>query len=757
MLKLNSTGQLTENTYDLANDPKHSTLFGTGNGYFGVRGSLEEFGAVFIQGTYIRGVFDSIIEIPITFVDNEYMKKYYFDEQKLKEFEYEDSCINICDFLHLRIKIGEKTFYPWEGKIILWERTLDTDDGSLVRKVIWDDGEGNQTKIVFKRFASFSENHLYIINCKINALNHNLKITVQAGVDTFVKTNGQKKSKVKSVEQTLKETKIIFEKMAKYGHQVALNYSATFTGFDESSHQNKYDDGIYYDEITGTEKELEITKKVLMYANVDTKNFISKLNALSKKYQLLSYEEIYLKHLKAYSDAFKKIDIKIKGDDELDGYLRYANYQTLIGFDRLEKVHSLSAKNLTAEKYNQFVWWDCEIYQEPIFFATFPKESLALLEYRYNRLDAAIENAKLLNEKGAKFAFCSSVTGSENVWIYARHPFLQIHINSDIAYSVINYFHHTLDEDFLINKGLKINLEVMRYFANKLEKIDGKYHLNNVTGTDEHHPYINDNAYTNYTINYIFNESMKYIKKYSLIEKLNIMKEEEQLFIDICNNMELPLEENGMIPQFAGYFELSPTLELAGSGAGTSFQMKQAGLYHKSQVIKQPDVLVAYTYLNINMPGNYKDNFEYYEKMCEASSSLTYPVHAISAIDNADDEKFYDYLMKSIKIDILDMHNCAYQGVHAASMAGGWYGIYRGLFGFEAHEDYLIINPHYTNKFQSVKINFYYHGNKVEAILDNKKHTLMIKSNGDFYLKQKNNQELIKHNKKTIVKGEKND
>lgn len=757
MLKLNSSGFLAENTYDLANDPKHSTLFGTGNGYFGVRGSLEEFGAVFIQGTYIRGVFDSIIEIPITFVDNEYMKKYYFDEQKLKEFEYEDSCINICDFLHLRIIIGNKTFYPWEGKIISWERYLDTSDGSLVREVIWDDGDNNQTKITFKRFASFAENHLYIQNCKITALNHNLKITVQTGIDTFVKTNGQKKSVVKTTEQTIEKTKIIFEKMPKYNHQVALTYLTDFKGFDETTHQNKYQEGIFFDEIISKEKELEVTKKVIVYTNVDTKNYIGKLNSLTKKYQSLDYGKIYSQHLKAYKEAFKRIDIKIKGDDELDGYLRYANYQTLIGFDRYEKVHSLSAKNLTAEKYNQFVWWDCEIYQEPIFFATFPKESLSLLEYRYNRLNSSIENAKLLNEKGAKFAFCSSVTGSENVWIYARHPFLQIHINSDIAYSVINYYHHTLDEDFLINKGLKINIEIMRYFANRLTKENGKYHLKNVTGTDEHHPYINDNAYTNYTINYIFNESMKYIKKYNLQDNLKLTKDEQKLFQDICTNMMLPLLENGMIPQFEGYFDLSKTLELAGSGAGTSFQMKQAGLYHKSQVIKQPDVLVAYTYLNIDMPGNYKENFEYYENMCEASSSLTFPVHAISAIDNEDNDKFYDYLMKSIKIDILDIQKCAYQGIHAASMAGGWYAIYRGLFGIEAHEDYLVVNPHFIDKFTNATINFYYQGHQISATIDNKKKELIIKSKDEFKIKVKNSKEIINHNKISIIKGDKND
>lgn len=760
MLKKNTLGFIGEDSYSLANDPQNSTLFGTGNGYYGVRGSLEEFGAVFIQGTYLRGVFDEIIEIPLTFVDNEYMKKYYFDEQKLKEFEYEDSCINIADILHLRIKIGNKIFYPWEGKIISWERYIDTTDGSLVRNVCWDDGMGNQTLIKFRRFASFSDNHLYLVTATITKLNHDLPVIVQTGIDTFVKTNGQKKSVIEKVTQSITETEIIYRKMPKYKHQVAIKYQTEFRGFDEHTKILQYQDGIYYDEIISNAKEMSVIKKVYTYANIDfsenqRNRFVSKMSRLFDKVKVLSYEDLYLKHLKAYKKAFKKIDIKIKGDCELDAYLRYANYQTLIGFDRFDCVHSLSAKNLTAEKYNQFVWWDCEIYQQPIFLATFPKETKSLLMYRYNRLKASKENAKKLGEKGAKYAFCSSVKGDEQVWSYARHPFLQIHINSDIAYSVINYYHHTLDEDFLCKYGFEMNFEIMRYFANRLEKENNMYHLKNVTGTDEHHPYVEDNAYTNYTIKYIFVKTLEYYFQLQAKVDIEISSEEKSLFRDIAQKIYLPLTENRMIPQFKGYFELSDTLEVVGNGAGTSFQMKQAGLYHKSQIIKQPDVLVLYSYLNLEMPGDYYQNFLYYEKMCESSSSLTYPVHAICAIDNNDEDKFYDYLEKSIKIDIVDLHKCAHQGVHAASMAGGWYGIYRGLFGFEAWIDKLIINPHFITKFTLVKLNFVYQGVNITATLDNEKNELRLKSSKNhkpILLALKNSNKTWRHIDKTTIK-----
>lgn len=110
MIQFNKSGFLTENCYNLTDEPKHAALFTTGNGYMGIRGSFEEFGSSRIQGAYIRGLIDEIVEVMEPFPDNEYMKKYYFDEQALKDFETQDSCINFADFLLVRFYVNNKLF-----------------------------------------------------------------------------------------------------------------------------------------------------------------------------------------------------------------------------------------------------------------------------------------------------------------------------------------------------------------------------------------------------------------------------------------------------------------------------------------------------------------------------------------------------------------------------------------------------------------------------------------------------------------------
>ena len=337
---------LKEVSYDIKDEAKLASIFGIGNGYFGLRGSLEEFGDVFVQGLYIRGVFDSIVEIPLTFADNIYMKNYYFDGQKLKEFEHEDSCINICDPLLIRFKVNGKTFLPWHGQVKKWNRYIDMKTGGLVRTLTWDDGEGHLTKFHFERYCSFDNNHLILQNVIVEKLNHNLDVEVIIGVDTLVKTNGQHKSKVTYSKNYQNGVDLNFHLGNKYNMEVGL-YS-TYAGYNLDFVSLHEEDGIYASKYVIKERRAVIKKVSSLVASIDPFDKESTLITHAKEQVTDGYDGLLKKHIKAYKSAFNMIDIKLDGDDELDTYLRYANYQTLIGFDRYDSVHSLSAKNLAA-------------------------------------------------------------------------------------------------------------------------------------------------------------------------------------------------------------------------------------------------------------------------------------------------------------------------------------------------------------------------------------------------------------------------
>lgn len=325
-----------------------------------------------------------------------------------------------------------------------------------------------------------------------------------------------------------------------------------------------------------------------------------------------------------------------------------------------------------------------------------------------------------------KYLTYLSTTGEENLWPVARHPFMQVHVVSDVAWSICNYYNCSGDDEFMVQYGMEMLYEICRYWLSRVEKDERGYVINQVTGTDEHHPYVDNNAYTNYVVHYIANRTLELTEKYgkkleNVQKRANVSQEMLENIKDLVGHIYLPFDKvSGMIPQFDGYFDLSRGLEVVGGNQAKAFQMKASGLYHKSQVIKQPDVLVLFAYQNMQFPAlSYKRNWDYYRARCEASSSLSYCVHSICASDMDEPESAYTYFMETAMMDLNDEHHCAFQGIHSACAAGAWMAIVRGVGGTVLREDKVEINPHMIPWWKSVKYSFTWHGQRVYVTLSN--------------------------------------
>ncbi len=723
MYGLDKHKNFCESAYDIADEPVLATLFTTGNGYMGVRGSFEEFGSQRIQGAFVRGFIDEIIEVCEPFTDNEYMKKYYLDEEQLKRFEKQDSCVNMHDFLTVKITVGDTVFYPWEGKVLKWNRSLNSATGIYTRSLTWDDGKGNQTRFIFERFASFANQNLYCQKITVRPVNHTLPVQFMSGIDTSIKTGGQFITITDSLELAGSDLFHRYHAVNKYGFAAAY---AICSNFPRGSYQQPYDHngtkGICL--LCDRAEEYVLEKLSFVATSRDTDREVLEFAKAGLSAVDRSYEAQRQAHIQAYRRYFAMMDVQIKGDDEVDGYLRFAGYHTAISACMHDSVHGISAKGLTGERYNQFVWWDCEIHQLPFFILTAPETARQALLYRYRMLPQARENARAKGYDGAMFAFCSSVNGDERVWQYARHPFMQIHINSDIPYGVINYYRYTGDREFMVSYGMEMIHACLEYWISRVTYRNDRYEICRVTGTDEHHPYVDNDAYTNYCVKFAFEQFLGLSRELGYpVEAAQRKKMEE-----IAGKLYLPMCDNGLIPQFDGYFNLSRSLEEQGKGTLKQFQMKKSGLYHKSQVIKQPDVMLLYTMVDVGVDrSHYAENWDYYEQMCEVSSSLTFPVHAIASAQTRRPLSFRKNLLNTVKMDVDDIHGVAWQGVHSGCLAGGYLAILYGIFGLSIRNGEICLNPN-RMLFEEVTIRFYYQGTALTLIMKNGKVT--IRKNG---------------------------
>ena len=722
---------LAEHEYSLLNEANVATLLTTGNGYMGVRASLEEFGSLGIQGFLVRGVMDEVVEVRLTMCDNMYMKKYYVEEDRLKGFEKQERAINLLDFLLVRFEIGGETFYPWDGNIVSWRRYLDLADGVLHREVVWGNTKGQQTRFDFKRFASFSDDHTYCQQVTMEPLNYSGQVKVLSGLDLRTKSNGQIPQKSIGVQfdgHTVFQEEIVGPK---YGFHSATGVCQTFSA-DDAVWEDMDADGIAAQRITFEAEQGKVYTLEKLIATVTSRDTDRELKECIKeyldKYRKSDYANEYIKHKEVYQNLFAKLEITIEGDDIADRAIRFSNYHTLISLERNDHVHSFSAKGLTGETYNNFVWWDAEIFQAPVFQQTMPEYSKHSLLFRYSHLKEAKELAIKEGYKGARYPFTTGVTGEETVWIDVRHPFMQIHCVSDIALSVLNYLAATGDYAFIREYGMEMLIEICRYWVSRVVFNEEKkrYEILQVTGTDEHHPYVDNNAYTNYSVHHVLYATCKLLDKYGADyegakQKTGFDEKEREAFEYVAKLLYLPMDlETGMIPQFDDYFTLSRELEVQGGSKSGYTQMKQAGLYNKSQVIKQPDVLMLFAYQNLDVPQTvYRRNLDYYQGRCEAASSLSYCVHSICFADMDMPESTYGYLMETAEMDLKNMHGGTQDGIHSGCAAGAWMAVVRGVAGMKMTADGVVFTPHYIPWWKQVTFHCVWHNRGYQVVLNN--------------------------------------
>ncbi len=736
---------LMEQEYSLLHEASVATLMTTGNGYMGVRASLEEYASLGIQGFLVRGVMDEVVEVRLTMCDNLYMKKYYVEEERLKEFEKQERAINLLDFLLIRFEICGETFYPWEGNVLSWKRWLDMSDETLHREVVWENSKGQKSRLTFERFASFSDDHVYCIRASVEPMNYTGTVRILSGLDFRTKSNGQipqRRIAAGFGKQSLWQEEVVGDT---YGFHAITGVSHTFSS-DSAAWEDIDENGLLMQGITFEAKKNETYTLEKLIATVTSRDYEkgkilagsellqegdSLQDCISRYLDVFckdSYQKEYERHVSVYRDLAAKLEIQIKGDETADRAIRFSNYHTLLSLVRNDYVHSFSAKGLTGETYNDFVWWDAEIFQAPVFQQTIPEYSKNNILFRYSHLKEARELAVKEGCRGARFPFTTGVTGAETVWIDVRHPFMQIHCVSDVALSVLNYYTCTGDDDFLIDYGMEILMDVCRYWTSRViwNSDKNRYEILQVTGTDEHHPYVDNNAYTNYSVHHVLTDTLRLMDQYgealhTLKEQIGFTDEDASLIRDVAEKLYLPLDEKtGMIPQFDGYFDLSRELEVQGGSKSGYTQMKQAGLYNKSQVIKQPDVLMLFAYQNLPLSEKvYRRNLDYYQGRCEAASSLSYCVHSICFADMDMPESTYGYLMETAEMDLKNMHGGTENGVHSGCATGAWTAVVRGVAGMKMRESYVEFTPHFIPWWEEVSFHCVWHGQGYQVTLSN--------------------------------------
>ena len=201
-------------------------------------------------------------------------------------------------------------------------------------------------------------------------------------------------------------------------------------------------------------------------------------------------------HNKAWDDIWKA-DIIIEGDAQAQQDIHSMLYH-LTSFTRPGTSYSLSPMGLSGLGYNGHVFWDTDIWMFPALLVLHPDMAKSLIEYRFERLEAAKRNAFSHGYKGAMYPWESADTGVEETPVWALSGPFEHHISADVALAAWNYYSVTQDKTWLKEKGWPILSETADFWASRVERNGtNQFDIKNVVAADEWAENVNNNAFTN--------------------------------------------------------------------------------------------------------------------------------------------------------------------------------------------------------------------------------------------------------------------
>jgi maltose phosphorylase len=698
------------------------SLFSIGNGAMGQRANFEEqYSGPTFQGSYIAGV-------------------YYPDKTRVGWWkngypEYFAKVLNAPNWIGINVLInGEQLDLHTCKSVENFRRELNMKAGWLSRSFMATFKNNVVIEVKTKRFLSLDLDEVGAIEYGVKLINSDAEVVFQPYLDSGITnedTNWDDKfwdtsSVINVGNQAFIEAKTMktnFHTCTFMESQVFVNGEVVAVEPSVKTEPNSISFS-YSKEIK--QGETYIIYKYGGYV-VDTNHDKNELISAAKKVLSLATEKGFYKLLDEQQQAWGHIwsmsDISISGDVKAQQGIRFNIFQlnqTYLGKDsRL----NIGPKGFTGEKYGGSTYWDTEAYCIPFYMATKDQNvARSLLEYRYNHLEKAIENAEKLGfSNGAALYPMVTMNGEEchNEW---EITFEEIHRNGAIAFAIFNYYRYTGDYSYIPEKGLEVLIGIARFWQQRatFSKAKNKYVILGVTGPNEYENNVNNNFYTNYLAKWCINYALENISKvanefaqdYSRIrDKVNLTEPELAQWKAVAENMYFPFSENENIYlQQDGFLDkaLITVADLDKSQRPINQKWSWDRIL-RSPYIKQADTLQGFYFFEDQFSDEELErHFDFYEPFTVHESSLSPCVHSIQAAKLDRMDQAYTFYLRTSRLDLDDYNHEVHEGLHITSMAGTWMSIVEGFGGMRVKNNTLSFTPKIPKQWDgySFKVNF---------------------------------------------------
>ncbi|MBD3296368.1 MAG: beta-phosphoglucomutase, partial [Candidatus Omnitrophica bacterium] len=483
------------------------------------------------------------------------------------------------------------------------------------------------------------------------------------------------------------------------------------------------------------------------------------------------YSVLRRKHVSEWENIWSEKGFWIRGKAPVQKIINFHAFhllQTATKHNRHIDA-ALPARGLHGESYRGHIFWD-EMFVMPFYDYQNPVVSRALLMYRYARIDQARKYAAENGYRGAMFPWQSGATGEEETQVLHLNPMSgkwgpdysrnQRHISFSIAYNIWKFWQRTGDRRFMKEVGYEMFLSIASFCASLCEYSDetGRYHTHGLMGPDEFHEKMSlseeagytDNAYSNIFIVWILERAdllfreLPASRKRALLERCGIGNEDPDIWADIIRKMNLIIDDNDIISQFDGYFDLKELnwerykkkygnihrmdriLKAEGKSPNSFKVAKQADVLMMFYVFAPDEIAAMFDRLGYRFKSSLiRKNYDYYIQRTSHGSTLSKVVHCYLAHIMGRKKESWKWYLDVLDSDIHDVQGgTTPEGIHTGVMGGSIDILIRGFAGIESSRGSLSVAPELPADINGISFRFSYRGSDLEIAVDKDHFTL---------------------------------
>ena len=696
----------------------HGNLFLLGNGHMGYRGTLEEFGPDEKVGILLPGVYDR--------VGSAWREP-----------------VNAPNGLYTRVAVNGTWLNPLEIEPSAHRQFLDMRAAVHHRESHFSVC-GTEVSIQAERFLSASNVHLMASRYKV-LVSGDAEITLESGIDGRIwDLNGPHLEHPVALQRD--DALIRKARTHENGSEVVVAETCLLTTSAPAHSTTLHGSVRRWTFRVAGGATFELQKSVAVYSSIDACEGTPEAAALACATQsaVSGYAALLAAHEAVWNARWERADVLIEGDVEAQHALRYSLYQLLSAAPFHSEHLSIPARALSGQVYKGAVFWDTEIFMFPFFLAVFPEVARNLIRYRIHTLAGAKAKAAEYGCAGAYYPWEGQEDGYDactlfNITdVFTNRPMRtyfrdkQIHISGDVAWAIWKYVQTTGDTGLLLDGGWEVMIECARFFFSYAYKrtTGDQYVLLDVTGPDEYHERVANNAYTNHLAQYTVEATIEAAALLheadpqafaALRNRLGFGKEEEARLTDFAAKLHLPQPdpETRLIEQFDGYLKLEdcPLKELKSRVLNPAEYLGGgSGLATTTRILKQADVVLLTHLLGERFSEEVKRaNWDFYEPRTEHGSSLSACVYALVAAETGRADFAYKYFLKTATVDLTGdskqyVGTLYIGGTHPAANGGAWMVAAQGFCGVHFRPDGLVIDPRLPVNWKSVSLRVVYRG-----------------------------------------------